>query len=158
MTREQFGPAGDLDPELREELDERLGCTHPGDEALLARVRARVMRSIQAESGTLHRTVRAAEGDWRTVGPGIERKLLWSSGSMDSWMLRLAPGASVPGHLHSTDEECVVLEGSLRIGTDLVLRQGDFHVAASGSMHEEVTTETGALLYLRGAPKEEVLG
>lgn len=67
-------------------------------------------------------------------------------------MLRLAPGAVVRGHLHPADEECVVLEGSLRIGSDLVLGQGDYHVAASGSVHEDVTTETGALLYIRGAP------
>ena len=156
MTQDPFGPGSESDAELRKELDERLGCSDPGDEALLARVKARVMRSIQAETGAQHRTVRAEEGLWRNIGPGVERKLLWVSGGMESWMVRLAPGAMVGGHLHPTDEECVVLEGSLRIGTDLLLRQGDFHVAASGSSHESVTTETGALLYLRGAPKEDV--
>jgi quercetin dioxygenase-like cupin family protein len=158
MTEPKFGPAGELDAGLRKELDERLGCTDPDDEALLARVKARVMRSIQAESDAQHRTVRAEEGAWRIIGPGVERKLLWSNGSMESWMVRLAPGAIVRGHLHSHDEECVVLAGSLRIGPHLLLRQGDFHVAATGSMHESVTTETGALVYLRGAPTEDALG
>lgn len=158
MTPDPSRSSGELDAELRKELDERLGCSDPGDEALLARVKARVMRSIQAESDAHHRTVRAEEGLWRTIAPGVERKLLWVSGTAESSMVRLAPGAMVGGHLHPADEECVVLEGSLRIGPDLVLRQGDFHVAASGSMHEVVTTDTGALLYIRGALKAVVPG
>lgn len=45
----------------------------------------------------------------------------------------------------------MVLEGSLRIGDDLVLHAGDFHVGRQGSMHAAASTETGALVYLRGA-------
>lgn len=152
MTRAEFDPTADLDAEMRNALDEGLGCSSADDEALLARVKARVLSAIGAQGDPQHRTVRAAEGRWLEVGPGIARKLLWTDASTESWMLRLAPGAVVRGHLHPADEECVVLEGSLRIGSDLVLGQGDYHVAASGSVHEDVTTETGALLYIRGAP------
>lgn len=156
MTPDRFEPPDDLDADLRKQLDERLGSTRSDDEALLARVKARVMRSIQADAQ--HRTVRAEEGFWRTIGPGIQRKVLWIDEATESCMVRLAPGARVHEHLHPMDEECVVLEGSLRIGADLLLRPGDFHVAARGSMHEPVTTETGALIYLRGARKEDVPG
>lgn len=156
MTHEKCGPEGDLDAELRQALDERLGCGKHDDEALLARVKARVFRSIEAEGGVQHRTVRAADGHWQEVCPGVTRKLLWTDASTQSSMVRLAPGAVVRAHFHPMDEECVVLEGSLRIGAGLLLREGDFHVAAGGSMHEEVTSDTGALIYLRGVPKEAV--
>lgn len=153
MTRKSFGPAGDMDAELRKAIDERLGCSDHDDDALLARVRTRVLRAIGAQGDPRHRTVRAVEGRWQVIGPGVERKLLWVTDSVESWMLRLAPGAVVPAHLHATDEECVVIEGSLRIGTSLLLRAGDFHVASHGSTHDEVTTDEGAVVYIRGAPR-----
>ncbi|MCE3272322.1 MAG: hypothetical protein K0S57_2719 [Ramlibacter sp.] len=153
MTRPKFGPAGDLDAETRKALDDGLGCSSAADEALLARVKARVLSAIGAQADPQHRTVRASEGRWQVIGPGVERKLLWVSDSVESWMLRLAPGAVVPAHLHATDEECVVIEGSLRIGTSLLLRAGDFHVASHGSMHDAVTTDDGAVVYIRGAPR-----
>ena len=153
MIRPKLGPAGDLDAETRKALDDGLGCASPDDEALLARVKARVLRAIGAGQEPGHRTVRASEGRWQAVGPGVERKMLWARDSVESCMLRLAPGAVVPAHLHPTDEECVVIQGSVRIGSALVLREGDFHVAAHGSMHDAVTTDEGAVVYLRGAPR-----
>ncbi|MEJ5992327.1 cupin domain-containing protein [Ramlibacter sp. PS3R-8] len=158
MTQEKSGPDDDLGADMRRALDRRLGCSAVGDEALLARVKARVLLEIAAEGHAQHRTVRAADGGWREVAPGVERKLLWTSGSAESYMVRLAPGAVACAHLHPMDEECVVLEGSLRIGASLLLQKGDFHVAASGSMHDAVTTDTGALIYIRGAPKEALPG
>ena len=129
-----------------------------GDDELLARVKSRVMAAIAAEPQEQHRTVRAADGVWQVVCPGLERKLLWGDGSARSWMVRLAPGTVVQAHLHGMDEECVVLEGSLRIGAGLLLQSGDFHVAAKGSMHDAVSTDTGALVYIRGAPEEALPG
>ncbi len=64
--------------------------------------------------------------------------------------MRFAPGASVARHMHRADEECVVLEGSVRIG-DLLLHAGDFHLGREGSEHPLATTDTGAVFYLRGA-------
>ena len=51
-------------------------------------------------------------------------------------------------HRHATDEECLVLEGSVNIGGH-VLNKGDFHIMDSGSFHTDVTTESGAVLYLK---------
>jgi anti-sigma factor ChrR (cupin superfamily) len=110
------------------------------------------MEAVRAEPPP-YRTVRAGEGEWQTLAPGLERKMLWNSGDAQSCLMRLAPGATVCGHLHFADEECIVLEGSVRIGADLVLRAGDFHGGRRGSEHAETSSETGALIYLRSAPE-----
>lgn len=137
-----------LPPELRAALDSQLGRGE--DDALIARVRGRVMAAIRAEPPP-NRTVRAGEDGWQVLMPGLECKMLSSSGDVASCFLRAAPGVTIARHRHSVDEECVVLEGSLRIGRDLVLHPGDFHVSRQGAEHEEVRTDTGVLVYLRGA-------
>jgi anti-sigma factor ChrR (cupin superfamily) len=124
---------------------------HSNDDAIIARVRAKVLDAVARQAGALHRTVRAAAGEWEPVAPGVERKLLWERGGATSCMVRLAPGTSFPAHGHPIDEECVVLEGSLRIGADLLLRPGDFHVGLSGIEHETVSTDDGCLCFLRTA-------
>lgn len=140
-----------LDPELRHALEPRLGPAEPDDSALLARVEARVLEAVRDEAAGQHLTVRASEDEWETLAPGVQRKVLWATASSLSCLLRLAPGAVLPPHLHAMDEECLVLEGTVRIGAGLVLHAGDFHVGRRGSMHDATTTETGALAYLRGA-------
>jgi anti-sigma factor ChrR (cupin superfamily) len=122
----------------------------PTDVDLIARVRMRVMDAVRQSTGNPHCTVRAGEGEWREIAPGIERKLLWERGVASSSMLRVAPGASFPAHGHPIDEECLVLEGTLRIGS-LLLRAGDFHVGLSGVEHEAVSTQDGCLCFLRTA-------
>lgn len=125
------------------------------DEALLQRVRARVMREVAAQSqAMLHTTVRADERPWETIAPGLQRKLLFETATAISSLLRLAPGTTVPGHAHPIHEECLVLEGTLKIGQDLVLRQGDFHVGMQGVAHADASTDTGAVVFLReGKPQ-----
>lgn len=140
-----------LDLDLKKALEPHLGSAAPDESALLARVEARVLRTIQGEEAKQHLTIRASEDAWETLAPGVERKVLWATASSISCLLRLTPGVVIPAHLHPMDEECLVLEGSVRIGGELLLHPGDFHVGCKGSTHEEITTETGALAYLRGA-------
>jgi hypothetical protein len=143
---------GALDPDIRKVLDEQLdACSSPEDEALIARVRSRVMAAINPRRGPASMTVLAADGPWEPVAPGVQRKPLWSDGVTGSWMLRLDAGARLSGHDHTLDEECVVLEGYLHIAPDVVLRPGDFHVVPKGNAHGDVSAPDGALLYLRGA-------
>jgi quercetin dioxygenase-like cupin family protein len=123
----------------------------PGDLELLQRVRGRLVDAVTHRTSVLHQTVRADEGCWQSIGPGVERKVLWETTDTLSCLMRLAPGALVAGHAHPLDEECVVLEGSLRIGDDLVLHAGDFHVGVRGVRHEAAHTDTGAVVYLRSA-------
>ena len=121
------------------------------DVELIARVRAKLLDAVAREAGALHRTVRAVAGEWLAVAPGVERKLLWDNGDATSCMIRLAPGATFPPHGHPIDEECVILEGSLRIGSELLLRPGDFHVGLCGMEHATVSTDEGCLCFLRTA-------
>ena len=139
-----------LNDDLRQQIDARLEEARAADDALLARVKARVMSAIGSAPDRLH-TVRAGDEGWEVIAPGVLRKMLSVRGGTQSCLMRLAPGAIVAAHDHPLDEECVVLEGTLRIGRDLVLGVGDFHLAPHGSWHELATSDTGALVYLRGA-------
>ena len=100
-------------------------------------------------------TLRAGEGQWQTLGEGVEKKTLYRDpdAGTESYLLRLAPGARCPAHHHAMIEECVVMEGELRIG-DLHVAKGDYHIAVPGSDHPDVWSDVGTLLYIRGAPHE----
>ena len=41
-----------------------------------------------------------------------------------------------------------MLEGSVRLG-EVEVSAGDYHVARAGTIHGEVVSETGAVLYIR---------
>lgn len=91
---------------------------------------------------------------WQPFVPGIQVKFLRRSGAFQSYLLQLAPGSVLPPHRHPLIEECVVLEGSLRIRSghdDIVATKGTFHLAPAGEKHATISTESGALIYLRGA-------
>ena len=45
----------------------------------------------------------------------------------------------------------MVLEGAVRIGDDLIVRAGGFHLAHRDTFHAPISSELGATLYLRGA-------
>ncbi len=135
----------------------------PADEipppGLIDRVRSRVMQRIAAQATPLHFTVHASADGWHPFASGITRKVLHDGGDIMSYLLRLAPGAVLPAHRHPMDEECVVLEGVLRINAgqsesyvqELVLHPGSFHLGKKDVPHADITTDTGALIYLRGA-------
>jgi len=112
-------------------------------------VKRRVLQRI-AELEDRHLTVQADAAQWQPFGPGVQLKVLHEAGGLMSYLLKLAPGASLPAHRHPCDEECVVLEGELRIG-ELVVPAGGFHLARQHSLHDRITTVTGATIYLRGA-------
>lgn len=137
-------------------LDQRLAPPAAADAALLERVRQRVLRTLNNESALDHVTIRAGDQGWQTMAPGLLRKVLHEADGAISTLMRLAPGVVVAGHSHGIDEECMVLEGTLRIGPDLLLHAGDFHVGRKGLPHGDASTDTGALVYLRGATEEPV--
>src|SRR5690606_22695315 len=94
-------------------------------------------------------TLRAEEGEWVSVAPTLEIKLLRQDLHSRSYLLRTHPGARMPPHQHvDVEEECYVLEGEARIG-DLRLTQGDFHLAPRGVPHDWLCSDSGALLLLR---------
>jgi quercetin dioxygenase-like cupin family protein len=150
-------PAGDS---IGERLEQALaGSLRPAaiEPDRAARLRARVMARVRAESAAPRElvTVRSSEGDWTRIQPGIERKLLFEDPGTRtrSVLIRLGPGARIEPHGHGVHEECLVLDGELRIG-DTRLRAGDYHLAAAGVPHDVVQSEAGALIFLREEMRE----
>ena len=116
-----------------------------------ARLRDRILkRAVTLASTSLKTqlTVQFSDEDWLDVMPLIKMKTLFESEDGKGVLFRFQPGARLPAHEHDTDEECVVLEGELRIGAETV-RAGDFHLGRKGSPHGALTSPTGALFYIR---------
>ena len=123
-----------------------------------ARVPARRARQIKArllervaDADLSHLTVADSQGDWHAFGEGIRIKPLRERDGVLSYLLRLAPGASLPAHRHPIDEECVVLQGRLRVGSQLEIGPGAYHLAHQGALHARISSVEGAVLFLRGA-------
>jgi quercetin dioxygenase-like cupin family protein len=119
--------------------------------ALVHRTRSRIMHAIAQSNLGAHATVHAHENTWQAFLDKIEFKLLNHVDGVASYLLRMQPGAVLPAHRHPIDEECVVLEGELRIGQSLIIKAGGFHLARKEIPHADITTDHGALIFLRGA-------
>ena len=115
-------------------------------DAMLARIMARAGQDPPA--GTF--TIRSADMHWVTVGPGVEVKVLRMDEERNDQtvLIRMQPGASVVGHRHTQQEECLILEGEVTVG-DYRLFQGDMHVALPGAVHAPILAPHGALLMIR---------
>lgn len=118
------------------------------------RLRGRLLRQVRASKHAGLLTVLKDEEGWTKLGPLMEIKLLRSDEESRSYLLKMHPGAVLPSHQHTLDEECLMLEGEIWIG-NIHLRAGDYHVAARGTPHEELRTSTGGLAFLRGAHPHE---
>jgi quercetin dioxygenase-like cupin family protein len=104
-----------------------------------------------ADADTSHLTIGADEGEWQPFLPGVAIKVLREHAGVLSYLLRLAPGATLPAHRHPLDEECLVLEGRLRVGSRIEIGPGGWHLAHGGALHATIGTDTGATVFLRGA-------
>ncbi|HEX3581849.1 MAG TPA: cupin domain-containing protein [Thermoanaerobaculia bacterium] len=95
------------------------------------------------------RTVRADEGTWTSIAPGVRLKKLSSDRARNTVMvlMEMQPGAVVPPHEHHHPEDSYIIRGSARLG-DLVLFAGDFHHVDAGSRHESIISDDGCLAVL----------
>lgn len=132
------------------EVQRQPDFTADTETAVVGRVHRKVLERIAEASTGQHLTIAGDAGDWQPFLAGVECKVLMEDGESMSYLLRLQPGAVIPSHRHSRDEECVVLQGALRIGCQLVVAAGGYHVARAGVLHAPITTEEGALIFLRG--------
>ena len=126
------------------------GAVAPAD--VKAETRERVWMKIRervAPPGTT--TSRASEAEWIALSPLVKCRRLRvdTVAGSQTVLVRAEPGGCIPGHRHTQDEECIVLEGECHIGNHH-LRAGDAHFAAAGSWHGDITTRTGALVLVRG--------
>jgi quercetin dioxygenase-like cupin family protein len=115
------------------------------------RLRRRILERAREEPPAGTRTLRGSEGEWIEIRPFVEvRELCRDDASgMHTSLVRIRPGGVIPAHRHEREEECIVLEGEVQIGTH-TLAAGDVHIAAAGSWHEQVSTRKGVLVLLRG--------
>jgi anti-sigma factor ChrR (cupin superfamily) len=90
-----------------------------------------------------------SEPEWEEVAPGIECKLLATDTERHrvSMLVRLAPGASYPGHRHAGVEELHLLHGELWIDKRQFF-PGDYYDAAPGTGDDLVWSETGCTCVL----------
>jgi len=113
-------------------------------------MRERVLASTLDTQPSDTETVRAEEVPWHEQWPGVWVRVLKRDVAADLQiaLIRVEPGGRVPGHTHRKDEECLVLEGEILIGTHR-LGAGDLHIARAGGHHPEVSSPCGALVMLR---------
>ena len=121
-----------------------------------ARLRRNLMEQIQPLPEGVSAT-RGNEGKWlNTPYPGVTIKPVYRhpvTGEVTQ-LIRMAPGARIPPHYHSADEQCLVVEGDIRMGAS-VLRAGDFSWAKKDSEHHVLTSEEGCLLLIVASPDDE---
>jgi anti-sigma factor ChrR (cupin superfamily) len=96
-----------------------------------------------------------SEPEWDLVAPGIECKVLAMDGDRQrvSMLVRLAPGASYPGHTHAGVEELYLLDGELWID-QRKLFPGEYYDAVPGSGDERVWSETGCTCVLMTSTRD----
>jgi anti-sigma factor ChrR (cupin superfamily) len=126
------------------------------------RVREKLLAAIREPASPLPEGItvlRAGEGKWRrTPWPGVTYKTLHVDPATNYFtsLLRMEAGATYPAHRHSGAEQCLVLEGSVRLaGT--VLHPGDFELAQARTVHEIIETDTGCLLMIIASRADEML-
>ncbi len=140
----------EFDSDLMESLVRAIVPIEPAP-AKRAGMRERILKRIATEKVSTvptHLTVHLSNDGWIDVLPLIRMKTLFESEDGKAVLFRFQPGARLPAHEHGSDEECVVIEGELRIGSEVV-HAGDFHLARRGIPHGELTSPSGALFYIR---------
>jgi anti-sigma factor ChrR (cupin superfamily) len=121
--------------------------TVAGDLALIAppavpspALRTRVLERVARLSTRRFHFRLGDEGEWEELAPGVLRRGL----SAEAYLIRLAPGCSIPRHRHTVVEHCYVLEGDLLVA-DRRLRAGDYHEAPPGTLHDGLVSDEGCL-------------
>ncbi|GAB2656673.1 cupin domain-containing protein [Arenimonas aestuarii] len=120
----------------------------PPEPARAASLRARILDSARRSRTQV---VRADEGDWTPFLPGIHIKTLRRDAHTctQTSLWRIDPGAVIPPHPHTSEEECLVLSGSV-VHDSIEYCAGDYLLAAPGERHQAFTSPAGALLLIRG--------
>jgi anti-sigma factor ChrR (cupin superfamily) len=114
--------------------------------------------AVPYQSALQHMTIRSSEGDWVPMCEGVMVKHLFNDAARNTKtvLVKMAPGAVLARHHHSSVEECLMLEGELFSG-DETLRPGDYQVSLAGSDHDRISTVNGALFLIVGPPAYEPL-
>jgi len=125
--------------------------------SLWSRLSSRIALETGGEAVSTGSPTRFAP-EWEDVAPGISCKLLATDpeGTRVSMLVRLAPGAHYPPHVHAGIEELHLLDGELWI-EDKKLRPGDYRRAEAGTADHRVWSETGCTCVLITSPRDLLL-
>ena len=115
-----------------------------------AGLRERVMKIADDAPPEDTETIRGESLQWHKVFPNVWAKVVKRdvANNLQIMLFRMEPGGIVPAHVHTLDEECLVLEGEVLVGSHPV-RKGDMHIARAGARHPNLWTRTGALVMVR---------
>lgn len=139
-------------PSIRQELLQRVAAistvedSKPRKASIPERVKSDNPRLEQLGIFIRHNN----EADWQDHRiPGVRFRHLYvdHERQTQTMLMRLAPGAKFPSHPHRGPEECLVLEGDLRIDDEILL-PGDFQRGEPGSRHMTQWTELGCLVLI----------
>jgi anti-sigma factor ChrR (cupin superfamily) len=119
----------------------------PAPEAAL-RIRRLVAARVAATDHAPAMTDIRCDDGWKPFGNAAQMKVLHDDGRTMSWLLRLQAGAGLPAHEHDGAEECLVVSGDLWLNGE-PFGAGDYQLAAAGSRHDEVRSDSGCLLLVR---------
>ncbi len=102
--------------------------------------------------------IKATEGAWLTIAPGVVVKLLSydSISRRATSLVRIAPGTSYAPHRHAAVEELYVLEGGC-VCAEQELKVGDYHRADAGTEHHDTSSDDGCLLLVISSPQNEMI-
>jgi quercetin dioxygenase-like cupin family protein len=141
---------GDLPMDLQDALAAAVRPAELGAEQR-GRMRRRIVELAREQAPEGTHTVRAGETEWVEIAPFVEVRELHRDelAGMHTSLIRMRPGGVIPAHRHEREEQFIILEGECYIGTHRLVA-GDVHIAAAGSWHETVTTESGVVVLLRG--------
>lgn len=95
-----------------------------------------------------------SQGAWESHAEKIDKKTLWSDKAM---LLRCGPGAVECDHQQDGDEDehMLVIAGDVIMG-GRTFSTGDYLFIEAGSLHREMTTRGGCILFSQYVPKAAI--
>jgi quercetin dioxygenase-like cupin family protein len=149
-------PEATPSPDVRRRLMARVSAE--GAAASVVRDRPWREWASDAPKGDALGVVFGADGGFEaTAYPGVFVRKLFVDRAADraTMLIRMAPGSNYPAHRHGGLEECFVVEGTLLVGDDVVMRKGDYQAKAEGSVHPIQSTESGCLLLVSSSLRDD---
>ena len=146
------------------EVTSGLGSSHSAEPPahLRERLLERTHGSRQApglvfeQNGIL--VARSTDIPWRTMGPGIQVKLLYTDAERKyrTTLVRMDAGAYMPKHHHKEIEELFILSGELHVQGQIA-RAGDYCRAEANTIHEAAFTPSGAMFLAIACEQDEYM-
>jgi len=102
------------------------------------------------DRATTHLTLRADEGDWVELGPGVTGRVLCERAGYRSLMIRLRPGAHYQPVRLGIPSESIIVRGEAYFGDERA-SVGDYETFSYNDRAPELCSDTGATLFLRVA-------